>query len=218
MTADRTERARGVALAVAAGALAMVAAARSPLAAGVPPLVPPYVPLDLRFVTLPALFGASEALAGHRRDALGDVATLAPAVLAATLTQVHASALLAFAGNPIAAPGTFVDPLGFGAAAASVLVALAVTFRRAGDRFAEELDDRGVPTDQVDRAQATGEALARSGLVTAAGALVVLGLGLRAATRLLAGAALPLHEVVALALVLALGAVYAGYQGQTAGG
>lgn len=213
---DAAGRGRHVALAALAGALATVAATQSPILAALPPLVPPYVALDLRFMILPGAFALSEAVLGRQDGAAGGVATLVPATGAAVANHVHASATLAFAGTPWATSGVGANPLALAATGASVLVALAVTFETGRERFALEARARGVADEQIDRAREVAGRLTRSSLATAAAGLAVLGLGLRLADRLVAGTAIPLHEVAALALVLGLGAVYAGLTGRDA--
>lgn len=209
-------RARRVAMAAVSGAGATLAAFFNPFVVGLPPIVLPYVPLDVRFVFLPVLFAILQALAPYMGWPARGVATLGPATLLAVANHFHTSTLFAFAGAPWALPGASVNLIALAGTGISLLSGLAVTFEVGRERFAERALERGIPEAQVDLARTTGDRITRESLVTVAGALAVLGLGLSLVGRLVQGAALPLHEVGALAVALALGAVYIGVQGDSA--
>lgn len=205
-------RARRVGMAAASGAAATLAAFFNPFLAGMPPIILPYVPLDVRFLALPVLFASLQAMAPYMGWPARGVATLGPATLVAIGNHFHTSTLFFVGGAPWALPGASVHLPGLAGTTLSLLLALAVTFEVGRERFAERALERGLPETQVDLARTAADRLARRSIVTVAGALVVLGLGLRLLGRLVQGTALPLYEVGALALSLAVGAVYIGLQ------
>lgn len=205
---------RHVALAAFAGALATFALLQSPIFGNVPPIVPPYVPIDLRIVLLPITFALTQALAPSLDWPGRGVATLGLAVSTAVAAHVHASAALDFVGLPWAAPGTRVDLIGLGASLGSILSALVVTLETGRDRFSVRLRERGVPEAEIETARELGDQLIASSLTTAGLAIAVLALALRIVDRFVGGESLPIPEVLALALVLGLGAVLLGVRGQ----
>lgn len=198
-------------LAGVAGLLATVALWRAPWWAGVPMLLyPPYIPIDLRLV-LPALvFVAAHGLAQRSRWPSPAVGLPLVAVLTAAIAHLHASAVLDFVGIGWAEPGVRIDLFSLGASLASLLIALAVGLGEARDRFGREMGHRGLPEAQLEAAGAAGSQLIEASLATAGLGAAVLGLALRILDQFLGGRALPVPELFALAVVLALGFVWLG--------
>lgn len=203
--------ARSLVLAVLAGAFATVAALQSPLLGGVGPLFVPYVPLDARWWVLPLVFGTVQAFARLAPWPLRDVATLGLAVVFAVVSHMHKSALFFFVGAPWALPGSHVGVVGAVASLVSVLLGAFVTLWRGEERFVWEAKRRGLEQG-VGVVRQAGKRLRRSAIVTGALAGGVFVLGLSIVGGLVAGASVPLGEVLGLVLVLGVGAVYVGLE------
>lgn len=203
-----------VGLAAGAGVLATIAALTSPILGSTPPIVPPYLPIDLRLVGLPFFFALTQALAPRMGWPGRATATLGLAVFAGITAHVHTSAALSYAGVAWASPGTHVDLVGIAATIGSILLALVIALETGQARLTRSLDRRGLPADEVETARAHGDRLKRTALTTAGFAIAVLALTVRIAGTFLGGNSLPMADIVALAVVLGLGAVLVGVQGR----
>lgn len=205
---------RHVGLAALAGALATLAAFRSPILGTLPPIVPPYFPIDLRWVGLPLFYAIVQAITPRLGWPGRATITLGLAVFSALVAHVHASAALAFAGVGWAQPGIRVDLLGFAATIGSLVTALAITLETGRDRFLARLVDRGMLDAQTDAARDRADGILSSTLTSATIAIAVLALALRIMDQFLGGNSLPLPDVIALGVVLALGAILLGVRGR----
>lgn len=199
---------RHLVLAAGSGALATVAFLLSPIGQGLPPLVLPWVPLlDLRLLLLPALFPWALFVASRARWPSPATSIVATALAAASASHVHASAALDYIGVGWAEPGARVNLVALAGSVGSLLVALHIALDLAGARFASSASKLGVPEEELTRARERGAALSQNALVTAGLAVAVLALLLRIVDQFTGRERLPLAEVLALALVLGVGAL-----------
>ncbi|MDX1611425.1 MAG: hypothetical protein R3185_03585 [Candidatus Thermoplasmatota archaeon] len=211
--APQRHRPRHLALAALAGALATVALFRAPWFAAVPALMaPPWVPFDLRFVLPTLSFVAAYALGSYTRWPAPAIALPLVATTSALAAHAHASALLDFVGIAWAAPGVRISLLGLAASLASVLTSLLVALEVAQARFLHLAGEAGVPKDELGPAREAGEQLTERALTTSAIGASVLALAVRIVDQFLGDTSLPLPELFALAVVLAVGAVLTGWR------
>lgn len=206
---------RHAALTALAGALATVALWRAPWWAGVPPLLyPPWIPVDLRLVLPTFGFLSTLYLTAYTRWPAPAAGVPGVAVLAATTAHLHASAALAFAGVPWAQPGARIDLVALAGSLGAILVALLVGLEIARDRLTADLADQGLPEDERRIVTEHGGDLALTSVTIAGLGAAVLALALRIGDQFFGGQRLPVPEIFALALVLALGAVFLGWRGR----
>lgn len=204
--------ATSISIAVLAGVFATLAALQSPLLGGMGPLFIPYVPVDARLFALPMLFGLVQAFARLFPWPVRGVALLGLAAAFAVLSHAHRSAVLAFVGAPWALPGTSVGLLGAVASLVSLLLGVFVALGKGQERFVWEAKRRGVGEEELGVLREAGERLQRVSVLTGALAGGVFVLGLSIVGVVLAGARVPLGEVLALGIVLGVGSAYVGLQ------
>lgn len=206
------EDATSILIAVLAGVFATLAALQSPLLGGMGPLFIPYVPVDARWFALPMLFGMVQAFARVFPWPVRGVALFGLAVSFAVISHAHRSAVLAFVGAPWALPGSSVGLLGGVASLVSLLLGVFVALGRGQERFVWEATRRGIGEEGLVVLREAGEGLRRVSVLTGALAGGVFVLGLSIVGVVLAGARVPLGEVLALGVVLGVGAAYVGLQ------
>lgn len=206
-------RGEHVAYAAGSGALATLALLVSPLGSQLPPLFLPWAWvgwIDLRLVALPFTFTWTFLLASRARWPGPATALVGVALASALPAHLHASAVLDYIGADLAQPGSRVNLLSFAASVGSILLALHVALDLARTRFLDTVRSAGVAEEQLDKADGRARSLATQAMTTAALAVVVLAFVLRVGDALTGRQRIPLAEVVALGLVLAIGAVLLG--------
>lgn len=203
----------GLAPAVLAGVATAAALLGSPWWSGLPPLPAPHVPLDLRYVAVLGLVPAAHA-GGRLLPWPGPgLAAPAAALLAGILAHLPASTVLAASGIAGARSGLDPDPVGLAASLAALLLALAAGLEATRHRVRSRLEGRGLPREEARTAAAGARGLARSGLLAAGLVSGLLAAAVVAAGGLLRGRTLPLPEVVAALVVVAVALVVADWRG-----
>lgn len=225
MTGDDTATrsrvsARHVGLTALAGVLATLALWRAPWWGAVPPLLyPPYIPIDLRLVLPTLSFVSALYLTAYASWPAPAAGIPGMAVLTATTAHLHASAALSFAeGIPWAQPGVRIDLIGLAGSLGMLLLALLVGLEIARDRLTDRLADKGVTEEDRRVVEAHGSQLATTSIAIAGLAGAILALTLRIADQFLGRQRLPVPELFALGIVLALGAVFLGWRGRRPSG
>lgn len=204
---------RHVALTALAGLLATIALWRAPWWSAVPPLLyPPWVPVDLRLLLPTLSFVSTLYLAAYTRWPAPAAGVPGLAVMTATAAHLHASAALAFGGIPWAQPGVRIDLVGMAGSLGMLLLALLVGLEIARDRLTQDLATKGLPEDDRQLVTERGGDLALTSVTIAGIATAILALALRIGDQFLGGERLPVPELFALGIVLALGAVFLGWR------
>lgn len=211
-------RLQRVAVAALAGLAATLAVIVSPLLAGLGPIVPPYVPIDLRWIALPLAFALVQFVSEFVAWPGPATSILGVSLMAVLGANLPASQVLSYLGVPWATPAPGLDLLVLAASLGAVSLGLWIAFDAAHERFREQMEERGLEASQLDPVTQRARAQARQAV--AIGALAVAGLGLlvRLSGGALGGASVPLPELGAIGLVLALGALMVGLPRLRTGG
>jgi hypothetical protein len=199
-------------LAALAGVLSTIGLLASPIGAAVPPLVPPKVPIDLRFVSLPLTYVLTLVVGANTRWPGPPAGVLTLALGSALTANLHSSASLAYTGVDWADEGR-IDLVALFATVAAVLLALLIALELARERFVRAAVRAGVPEEEANAARSRGTALIQGSLATSALAVAVLAFVARIVIEFSGERRLPLPEVFALAVVLAVAAVMMGVRG-----
>ncbi len=205
---------RHAGLAALAGLLATLALWRAPWWAAVPPLMyPPWIPIDLRLLLPTLSFVSTLYLTAYMRWPAPAAGLPGLAVGTAMAAHLHASAALAFGDAlPWAQPGIRIDLIGLAGSLGMVLLALLIGLETARDRLAADLAAKGLAEVDRERVVEHGGHLALTSITVAGTAAAILALALRIGDQLLGGQRLPVPELFALGIVLALGAVFLGWR------
>ncbi len=206
---------RHVGLTALAGIFATLALWRAPWWGAVPPLLyPPYIPIDLRLILPTLSFVSALYLTAYASWPAPAAGVPGVAVLTATGAHLHASAALAFAGVPWAQPGVRIDLIGLAGSLGMLLLALLVGLEIARDRLTVELAGKGLAEEDRRIVEEYGSQLATTSIAIAGLAGAILALTLRIGDQFLGRERLPVPELFALGIVLALGAVFLGWRGR----